>query len=402
VNDARSPRSSLDRRGFLRGAALGAASVPLLSTLAACTSEAAPPAGATSAAGASARRPAGSVGDAVTLTTRRTLGSLEVSAIGLGCQTMPGNLYGPVSSREDMVAIVRSAADQGVTLFDTAEAYGPFESEAIVGEALESVRDDVVIATKFGWDIDPASGERTGGLNSRPEHVVAAVDGMLERLRTDRIDLLYQHRVDPQVPIEDVAGAVGELIADGKVLHWGLSEPGLQTVRRAHAEQPLTAIQNEYSVLWRGPEDEVLPLCEELGIGFVPFTPLGAGFATGAINPYTRFSEGDFRAMVPRNSPENMPANMAVVQVLQDWAVRTGATPAQLALAWLLARRPWVVPIPSATRTAHLLENLGAEDVALSEDDMAALDADLLQIEVQGDRLPAPVLAATGVEAPAP
>jgi len=337
---------------------------------------------------------------ATSLTSRRALGALEVSAVGLGCQTMTGALYGPVSSREDMLTVIRTAADQGVTLFDTAEAYGPFESERIVGEALESIRDGVVIASKFGWDIDPATGQQRGGLNSRPEQIRSAVDGMLERLRTDRIDLLYQHRVDPRVPIEEVAGVVGELMREGKVLHWGLSEPGPQTVRRAHAEQPLSAIQNEYSMLWRGPEEEIIPLCEELGIGLVCWAPLAYGVTTGTINPYTRFAPGDFRAMVPRHSSENLAANMRIVQLLLDWSVSKGATPAQLSLAWLMAQRPWVVPIPSATRIGHLLENIGAEECELGADELAQLTAELDAIGVSGDRLPAPVMAMSGVEAP--
>ncbi|NTW40821.1 MAG: aldo/keto reductase [Cellulomonadaceae bacterium] len=391
------PRS-VNRRGFLKGAA-SAAALPLVAGLAGCAPGSNGP-GPSNGAVQDGRAVAVAVPDAVTLTSTRRLGALEVSAIGLGCQTMPGTLYGPVTSRQDMVALVRSAVDQGVTLFDTAEAYGPFESEEIVGEALEPVRDQVVIASKFGWDIDPDTGRMVGGLNSRPAHIITAVDGMLRRLRTDHIDLLYQHRVDPQVPIEDVAGTVRDLIAEGKVGYFGLSEPGVQTIRRAHAEQPLTAIQNEYSVLWRGPEDEVLPLCEELGIGFVPFSPLGAGFAAGTINPFTVLSPGDFRAGVPRNSPDNMTANMAVVQVLVDWAVRTGSTPAQVSLAWLLGREPWIVPIPSATRISHLLENLGSEEVALSAADLAELSASLAEIGVQGERLPRPVLALSGVEAP--
>jgi aryl-alcohol dehydrogenase-like predicted oxidoreductase len=336
---------------------------------------------------------------AITQSGHRRLGPLKVSSLGLGCQTMPGNLYGPVTSRKDMIALIRTAVDQGVTFFDTAEAYGPFESERIVGQALQSVRDDVVIATKFGMDIDPDTGAR-GGLNSRPDHIRRVVDDMLKRLRTDRIDLLYQHRVDPAVPIEDVAGTVKDLIAQGKVLHWGLSEPGLQTIRRAHAVQPLTAIQNEYSALWRGPEEKVLPLCEELGIGFVCWAPLGMGFTTGQINPYTRFAQGDFRAAVPRNSRDNMPANMALVQLLQDWAVRKGATPAQIDLAWLLAQKPWIVPIPSTTRLPHLLENIGAEEVRFSREELQELNTALAQITIQGERLPAPALAMTGAEAP--
>ena len=262
------------------------------------------------------------------------------------------------------------------------------------------MRDQVVIASKFGFDIDPQTGQRRGGPNSRPDHIRQAVDGMLQRLRTDRIDLLYQHRVDPTVPIEDVAGTVKDLIAQGKVAHFGLSEPGPQTIRRAHAVQPLTAIQNEYSMLWRGPENQILPLCEELGIGFVPWAPLGMGFTTGTITPYTRFAEGDFRAAVPRNSPENLAANMPLVQLIQDWAVRKGATPAQISLAWLMAQHPWIVPIPSTTRTAHLAENLGAEEVTFSDDELRELNTALAAITIHGERLQPAVLAQTGVEAP--
>jgi aryl-alcohol dehydrogenase-like predicted oxidoreductase len=345
------------RRRFLMGAA-GFAATPLVAGLAAgCTIEPTPRDTGTDEPDGDTR--ANAITAAITVTSRRTLGSLEVSGIGLGCQTMTGKLYGPVTSRADMITLIRAAHDQGVTFFDTAEAYGPFESERIVGEALEPIRDQVVIASKFGFDIDPVTGQRRGGPNSRPDHIRTSVDGMLQRLRTDHIDLLYQHRVDPTVPIEDVAGTVKDLIAQGKVGHFGLSEPGPQTVRRAHAVQPLTAIQNEYSMLWRGPEREILPLCEELGIGFVPWAPLGMGFTTGTITPYTRFAEGDFRAAVPRYNAANLAANMPLVQLIQDWAVRKGATPAQLSLAWLMAQHPWIVPIPSTTRTGHLAENLG-------------------------------------------
>ena len=337
---------------------------------------------------------------ATTVTGRRKLGSLEVSSIGLGCQTMPGLLYGPVTSRADMVTLIRTAADQGVTFFDTAEVYGPLESERIVGEALQPVRDEVVIASKFGFDVDPQTGQRRGGPNSRPDHIRQVVDRMLQRLRTDRIDLLYQHRVDPTVPIEDVAGTVKDLIAQGKARHFGLSEPGLQTIRRAHAVQPLTAIQNEYSMLWRGPENQVLPLCAELGIGFVPWAPLGMGFTTGTITPFTRFAEGDFRAQVPRNSPENLAANMPLVQLISEWAVRKGATPAQISLAWLMAQHPWIVPIPSTTRTAHLAENLGAEEVTFSNDELRELNTALAAITIHGERLQPAALAQAGVEAP--
>ncbi|WP_405717426.1 aldo/keto reductase [Streptomyces sp. NBC_01537] len=381
------------RRGFLMGAA-GLAATSVVAAPATLAQAASP---ATGARGPVGRR--NQVTAAITQTGHRRLGSLKVSGIGLGTQTMPGNLYGPVTSHKDMVALVRTAADQGVTLFDTAEAYGPFESERILGEALRPVRDNVVIASKFGWNIDPDTGANTG-LNSRPDHIRQAVDGMLKRLRTDHIDLLYQHRVDPAVPIEDVADTVKDLMAQGKVLHWGLSEPGLGTIRRAHAVLPLTAIQNEYSTLWRGPEEQVLPLCEELGIGFVCWAPLGTGFTTGTINPYTRFTEGDRRTATPRNSRDNMAANMPLVQLLQDWAVRKGATPAQIELAWLQAQKPWIVPIPSATRLSHLLENIGAEEVRFSPDELQELNAALSQISIHGARLPAASLALTGVEAP--
>ncbi|WP_229687314.1 aldo/keto reductase [Micromonospora parathelypteridis] len=385
------------RRRFLLGAA-GIAAAPVVAGVAGCTSNEEPSADRTSA-------PTGGGGTvattATTLAGRRRLGPLEVSSIGLGCQTMPGKLYGPVSSRDNMITIIRAAVDQGVTLFDTAEVYGPLESERIVGEALQPVRDRVVIATKFGFEVNQQTGER-GGLNSRPDHIKQAVDGMLQRLRTDYIDLLYQHRVDPQVPIEDVAGTVKELITAGKVRHFGLSEPGLQTIRRAHAVQPLTAIQNQYNLLARDPEDQVLPLCEELGIGFVPWAPLAYGFTTATINPTTRFTENDFRASVPWFSRENITANMAVVQLLQDWSVRKGVTPGQLSLAWLLAQKPWIAPIPSATRTSHLLENIGTEEVTFTGDELRDFTAALNAIRVQGERVPAPVLAGTGVEARRP
>ncbi|AQU70102.1 aldo/keto reductase [Streptomyces niveus] len=383
------------RRGFLGAAALAATSLMAVTGAAAAPAHAAQP-----AMGSGARtRDRNQVTAAITQTGHRRLGRLNVSSIGLGTQTMPGNLYGPVTSRKDMVALIRTAVDQGVTFFDTAEAYGPFESERIVGDSLRPVRDDVVIATKFGWDIDPDTGARNG-LNSRPEHIRRAVDGMLKRLRTDHIDLLYQHRVDPTVPIEDVADTVRDLMAQGKVLHWGLSEPGLQTVRRAHAIQPLTAIQNEYSTLWRGPEENVLPLCEELGIGFVCWAPLGMGFATGTMSPYFQFAQDDRRTAFPRNSRDNLAANMPLVQLLQDWAVRKGATPAQIDLAWLLAQKPWIVPIPSTTRLSHLLENIGAEEVKFSRDELAELNDAVARITIQGDRLPPEALAMTGVEAP--
>jgi aryl-alcohol dehydrogenase-like predicted oxidoreductase len=395
-NEHEEPRGS-GRRGFL----FGAATIPLSMAIASCTPSPSPTASAT-ATGASAAPVNVSVDALATLTGRRTLGQLEVSSMGLGTQTMTGTLYGPVTGREDMVTLIRTAVDQGVTFFDTAEAYGPLECERILGEGIASVRDKVVVATKFGFDIDPATGERRGGLNSRPEHIRSVVDGMLERLGTDHIDLLYQHRVDPAVPIEDVAGTVRDLISEGKVLNFGLSEPGIETIRRAHAVQPLAAIQNEYSLVWRGPENEVLSVCEELGIGFVPFSPLGAGFTTGTINPYTVFAEGDFRANVPRNAPEAMAANMPIIQLLNDWSIRKGATPAQISLAWLMAQRPFIVPIFSASRLTHLIENLGAEEVTFTADELSEFTTAVSGITITGDRLPPQVLAATGVEAPLP
>jgi aryl-alcohol dehydrogenase-like predicted oxidoreductase len=283
-----------------------------------------------------------------------------------------------------------------LTFFDTAEAYGPFANEALVGEALQPIRNKVVIATKFGFDINPETGERSGGTNSRPEHIKAVADAALKRLRTDYIDLFYQHRVDLNVPIEDVAGTVKELIAEGKVKHFGLSEAGVQTVRRAHAVQPLTAVQSEYSLFWRGPEAELLPALEELGIGFVPFSPLGAGFLAGKIDENTKFEKDDFRNLVPRFSPEARKANMALVGVIKGVADRKGATPAQVALAWLLAQKPWIVPIPGTTKLHRLEENLGAVEVELSADDLAEMNTAASKIEVQGERLPEAALKMTG------
>ena len=326
----------------------------------------------------------------------RILGNgLEVSALGLGCMSMSA-LYGPPADKDAMIKLIRAAHDAGVTLFDTAESYGPFANERLVGEALEPIRNRVVIATKFGFDIDLATGERRGGMNSRPEHIKAVADACLQRLRTDRIDIFYQHRVDPEVPIEDVAGAVKELIAAGKVGHFGLSEAGLQTIRRAHAVQPVTAVQSEYSLFWRGPEAELLPALEELGIGFVPFSPLGAGFLTGKIDENTKFDPTDFRNNVPRFSPEARKANMALVDAIRAVADRKGATPAQVALAWLLAQRPWIVPIPGTTKLHRLEENLGAVDLALSASDLAEINARAGQVTVRGERLPEAALKMTG------
>ena len=331
---------------------------------------------------------------------RRRLGRLEVSSIGFGVQNMRRKYETTVPYRPEMLNIIRRAFDSGVTFFDTAEAYGPHECERILGEAIQSFRDKVVITSKFGWNIDLETGERRPGLNSKPDHIKLVVDGMLRRLRTDRIDLLYQHRVDPEVPIEDVAGAVQELMQQGKVLHWGLSEMGLNTLRRAHAALPVTAVQSEYSMLWRGPEREVLPLCEELGIGFVPWSPLGVQFLTGWIDANTRFAPGDIRAVESRFSPENLPHNLQLVTLVKQWAERKQATPAQIALAWLLGQKPWIVPIPGTTQMAHMIENSGAAEVQLTSSELADLNAAVRAIEIQGQRLPDQVLVFSGVEAP--
>lgn len=331
---------------------------------------------------------------------RRKLGKLEVSSIGLGCMQMGGPVYGEPAERAAMIALARRAVDLGVTFFDTAEAYGPFTSEDILGEALQGVRDKVVLATKFGWSIDQATGQRLPGLNSKPEHIRLVVEGMLKRLRTDRIDLLYQHRVDPQVPIEDVAGAVKDLIKAGKVLHFGLSEAGVKTIRRAHAVQPIAAVQSEYSLFWRGPEDELLPTLEELGIGFVPFSPLGAGFLTGKIDQNTKFEKGDFRNVVPRFSPEARKANLALVDIVKGVAERKGFTPAQIALAWVLAQKPWIVPIPGTSKLKNLESNVGAARVSFSPDELRDLNVAAAAVKIEGDRLPKGALDMTGVEAP--
>jgi len=327
--------------------------------------------------------------------TRKLGKDLEVSALGLGCMGMTG-VYGPGVQKADMIKLIHDAHDRGLTFFDTAEAYGPFANEALVGEALQPIRNKVVIATKFGFDINPETGERSGGTNSRPEHIKAVADAALKRLRTDYIDLFYQHRVDLNVPIEDVAGTVKELIAEGKVKHFGLSEAGVQTVRRAHAVQPLTAVQSEYSLFWRGPEAELLPALEELGIGFVPFSPLGAGFLAGKIDENTKFEKDDFRNLVPRFSPEARKANMALVGVIKGVADRKGATPAQVALAWLLAQKPWIVPIPGTTKLHRLEENLGAVDLDLTAEDVSEINAEASKIQVQGERLPEAVLKMSG------
>ncbi|MDN2701066.1 aldo/keto reductase [Janthinobacterium sp. SUN100] len=334
-----------------------------------------------------------------TVANRRKLGQLEVSSLGLGVQNMSRTYQTTIPSRPEMHRIIRTAFERGVTFFDAAEAYGPHEVERILGVGVAPFRNDIVIASKFGWDIDQQTGQRRPGLNSRPAHIKLAVEGMLQRLRTDRIDLLYQHRVDPQVPIEDVAGAVQDLMREGKVLHWGLSEMGLSTLRRAHAALPVSAVQSEYSMLWRGPEDGVLVLCEELGIGFVPWSPLGVGFLVGAIDAKTRFADGDIRQLESRFSAENLPHNLALVALVNSWATRKQVTPAQIALAWLLAQRPWIVPIPGTTQMAHLLDNIGAAEVRFTPAEVAELNQAVAAIRVRGARLPDAVLTYSGVEA---
>lgn len=322
---------------------------------------------------------------------RRKLGSLEVSELGYGTMSFASS-YGPSPDRSEAIRVIRGAYERGINFFDTAEAYGPFTNEELVGEALAPVRDKVVIATKFGWNIDPDTGERHPGLNSRPDHIMRAVEGMLKRLQTNRIDLLYQHRVDPDVPIEDVAGAVKELIAAGKVRHFGLSEAGAATIRRAHVVQTVTAIQSEYSLWTRDPEPEILPLCEELGIGFVPWSPLGQGFLTGKIETSTVFDRSDWRARFPRFTPEALKANLAFVDMLRAFAARKNATPAQIALAWLLAQKPWIVPIPGTRKLERVEENLGAVNVVLSGDDLKEIESAASKITVHGSRLPEEIL----------
>ena len=312
--------------------------------------------------------------------------NLEVSAIGLGCMGLSSG-YGQPVEKKDGIALIRAAVERGVTFFDTAEVYGPFTNEELVGEALAPFRDQVVIATKFGFKIDPATGKQAG-LDSRPAHIKEAAEGSLKRLRTNVIDLYYQHRVDPDVPVEDVAGAVKDLIQQGKVKHFGLSEAGLQTIRRANAVQAVTALQNEYSLWWREPEQEVLPTLEELGIGFVPFSPLGRGFLTGKISEDTQFEQNDFRKGLPRFTPENRKANQSFVDLLGKIAARKHATPAQIALAWLLAQKPWIVPIPGTTKLSRLDENLGALNIHLTSDDLREIDTAASQIKIQGARYP--------------
>ena len=326
---------------------------------------------------------------------KRKLGksNLEVSAIGLGCMGMSFG-YGPAKDKQEMISLIRAAFEQGVTFFDTAEMYGPFTNEELAGEALAPFREKVVIATKFGFKIGP-KGEQIG-LDSRPEHIKEVADASLKRLRTDVIDLFYQHRVDPNVPIEDVAQAIKDLIQEGKVKHFGLSEPGVQTIRRAHAVQPVTAVQNEYSLWWRKPEEEVLPTLEELGIGFVPFSPLGRGFLTGRMNENTTFDSSDLRSTLPRFTPEARKANQALIDLLGKIAERKKATPAQIALAWLLAQKPWIVPIPGTTKLKRLEENTGAVEIELTPDDLREIETASSEIKVEGARYPEKLEAMTG------
>ncbi|MEM7529660.1 MAG: aldo/keto reductase [Pseudomonadota bacterium] len=331
---------------------------------------------------------------------RRMLGGLEVSALGLGVQNMHRTFHTVVPGRDDMIALVRSAYDQGVTFFDCAEVYGPFECERILGEAMAPFRNEVQIATKFGFDVDPETGVWDFGVTSRPEHIRRAVEGSLRRLGTDRVELLYQHRVDPEVPIEDVAGTVKDLMDEGKVLHWGLSEMGPNTLRRAHEILPVSAVQSEYSMLWRDREADILPITRELGIGFVPFAPLGYGFLTGAIDMQTSFAPGDFRANTSRMDPENREANMALVALTREWGERKGAKPSQIALAWLLAQGPDIVPIPGTTQHTHLRDNITAAQVTLTESELAELTGAIDAIEVRGNRAPALVASWSDVEAP--
>ena len=328
----------------------------------------------------------------------RQLGNsnLEVSALGLGCMGMSRS-FEPIPDRQEMIGIIRTAVERGITFFDTAEIYGPFVNEELVGEALAPFRDQVVIATKFGFNLDPIERTNLGGLNSQPEHIKRAAEESLKRLKVEAIDLFYQHRVDPNVPIEEVAGAVKDLIQEGKVKHFGLSEPGAKTIRRAHSVQPITAIQNEYSLWWRLPEETILPTCEELGIGFVPYSPLGRGFLTGKIDKNTIFNSSDLRSRIPRFDLENMKVNQAFVNLLNKIAEKKQATPAQLALSWLLAQKPWIVPIPGTTKLARFEENIGALDLELSPDDIHAINSAASKITVEGARYPEELDQMTGL-----
>jgi aryl-alcohol dehydrogenase-like predicted oxidoreductase len=383
--DDRGTKRGLDRRAFLSMSGLGATGAAAAAIMAGTLPTPA-------AAEPSAQ---------VHMIGRRKLGSLEVSSVGLGVQNMSRSYEALVPYRPEMINIIRAAYDHGVTFFDTAEAYGPLECERILGESIAPFRNKVAITSKFGWNIDPETGRFQMGLNSKPDHIKKAVEGMLKRLRTDRIDLVYQHRVDPQVPIEDVAGAVKDLISEGKILHWGLCEMGPDTLRRAHAALPVSAVQNEYSMLWRGPEEVIIPLCQELGIGFVPWSPLGVQFLTGSIDESTRFAPGDIRGMEPRFSLENLKHNIELVKLVQQWAERKNAAPGQIALAWLIAQKTWIVPIPGTTQMAHMVQNVGATSVVFTPDEIKELNAAVSSIQIQGKRLPDGILALSGVEAPA-
>ncbi|WP_182417304.1 aldo/keto reductase [Bartonella sp. HY038] len=378
------PIQNTTRRGFL-GVTVGLATLPFLSA---------------AYAGKNNQSLARDTPQKIENNRRRKLGALDVSSIGLGVQNMHRTYQTTIPHRADMIKLIQAAYDNDITLFDTAEAYGPLECERILGEAVKPFRDKIVIASKFGWNIDRNTGERKPGLNSRPEHIKLAVEAMLKRLQTDHIDLLYQHRVDPDIAIEDVAGAVKDLMNEGKVLHWGLSEMGTGTLRRAHTVLPLSAVQSEYSLLWRGPEQQVLTICEELGIGFVPWSPLGVGFLTGAIDERTRFADGDIRKVETRFSSENLPHNLKIVELLRKWAEIKQATLAQISLSWLLAQKPWIVPIPGTTQMAHLVENCGAVKVQFNHDELLAFNQQLLAIKIKGQRLPDNVLAYSNVEAP--
>ena len=328
---------------------------------------------------------------------KRMLGSLEVSALGLGGLPVVGFYGGGLREQNDVNKLYAEAYENGVTFFDTAEIYGSFANEKQVGEAIAPFRKKVVLATKFGFDIDPET-KQNRGVNSHPEHIRKAVEGSLKRLKTDYIDLLYQHRVDPNVPIEDVAGTIKDLMAEGKVLHWGLSEPGIKTIRRAHAVQPLSAIQNEYSIWTRDPEAEVIPLCEELGIGFVPWCPLGYGFFAGAINENSRFSQGDFRTILPRTTPENLPQNLKLLYYIKEWGLRKNATAAQISLAWLQSQKPWIVPIPGTSKSVHLKENLRANNISFTTEELNEFNRGLSEIEIAGPRNAKMIMDGMGVE----
>jgi aryl-alcohol dehydrogenase-like predicted oxidoreductase len=393
-NGSETQRNGMDRRNFLTRSALAGAGVVLGGI-----------ALASFVPGPNQSNQSGTIGASAnplpsTAPGKRKLGKLEVSSIGMGVQNMHRKFTTEVPYRPEMIEILHAAYDRGITFFDCAEAYGPHENERILGEAIQSFWNKVVITSKFGWNIDLVTGKRGPGLNSKPEHIKLAVEGSLKRLRTDRIDLLYQHRVDPEVPIEDVAGAIKDLMDQGKVLNWGLSEPGIQTIRRAHATLPLTAIQNEYSMVWRGPEKEVIPLCEELGIGFVPWWPLGCQLLTGWIDADTRFAPGDIRAGTSQYAPENLPQNLKLVDLIKTWAVRKQAAPAQIAIAWLMGQKPWIVPIPGTTSMAHMQQNSSAHNVKFTSAELIELNSAVRAIEIKGQRLPDAVLVFSGVEAP--